>query len=322
MSAANTVIKARVPRYRTIPLMQTPRRGEVRPSPTVLAVGAPERASWFPTPGNKDVTWVSLGDSPSTSLPKPTTRHGWPFVPVPAEELAYHRAGTLDYALNVENLISQIVPESAGRGAVDPRRAGHDLIARIYSAKRWRVHGTLQGRNIDETWGPYTRLRLLNETATEVDVGGPDNGREMVPVSLSIFINYDSPDPEDDAGVNINITLTAPFATSGGGWNGRFSYLGAGISAVGDPVIGPRIEGVIDVREDDSEGDLVTFVSGVLSPARQKTSGGTLYDVGPAPITLCGYALTYQVAPGKTGEISGSLSIEPAEFWGPDDWPT
>lgn len=329
MPYANTLIKARTPRYRTIPLFQTPRRGEKRPTPVILPVDDERRDDWFPTIGNSETSWISLGDS-EAEKPQDTTRHGWPFVPVPAGDTLRHRPGTLDYALNAQNLDSQIVPSSAGRGAVDPKRAGYDLMARIYSAKRWRVSGTIQGQSINETWGPFTTLSLniINGAtdATEILVEGPNDGRDMVPLGFSVSILNSPPLGNDGTSLSARISLIAPSASPNfDGWDGRFSYIGAGIDDVGNSIIQPSITGIVDVRESQITGnssELTTFVIGGFSP-RKVFSGvsNEFYDVEVSPITLCGYNLTYQIPPDHLGEITGSLAVEVAEFWGPDEWP-
>jgi len=329
MAYSNTLIKARTPRYRTIPLMQTPRRGEKRPTPVVLPVDDERMDDWFPTVGNREESWISLGDE-EAEKPQDTTRHGWPFVPVPAGDVLRHRPGTLDYALNAENLVSQIVPSSAGRGMVDPKRAGYDLMARIYSAKRWRVSGTIQGQSINETWGPFTTLSLnINNgaaDATEILVGGPNDGRDMVPMGFSVSISNFPQIGSNGTSLTARISLIAPSADSQfDGWNGRLSYIGAGLDDAGNSIIQPSITGIIDVRESqitDSSSELQTFVIGGFSPTKG-FSGLTNqpYNVEVSPITICGYNLTYQIAPGQLGEITGSLAVEVAEFWGPGEWP-
>lgn len=338
MAYSNTLIKARTPRYRTIPLMQTPRRGEVRPTPVVLPVDDPRRDSWFPDPGNTETSWVSLGNEESEK-PQAATRHGWPFVPVPAENIIRHRPGTLDYALNAENLVSQIVPSSAGRGALYPKRAGYDLMARIYSAKRWRIYGTLQGQSIDETWGPFSTFSIIVSNGVvfsrnENNIGGPDNGRDMAPLSLSISLSQSPELGNAGPDIAVDLDLTAPYAEAGSGgegWVGRFSYLGAGLDGSGNSIIHPFISG--DFRVDErrfitptpSVSEPVAAFSGIFSSSRVFGFFGnpseSQLDVELSPITLCGYQLMTNALPGKFGDITGSLAIDVAETWGPGEWP-
>ena len=331
----DTVIKGRTPRYRTLPLIQTPRRGEVRSTPTVLPVGDPRRDAWSPPVGNELASWVSLGDDELVS-PKPTSRHAWPFVPPPRDPYE-HRAGNLDHALNAENLISQIVPSSAGRGLLYPKRAGYDLIARIYSAKRWRVYGTLQGQTIDETWGPRTTLSVIVDngavfTSYETPYG-EGSGRQMSPIGLSVYMSQ-RPD-FDDTGpdIRVNLQLTAPSAEAFGenGWASRFSYLGAGLDDAGNPVIHPFIDGQFTVDERlhtepyPSVSEPIAYSLGLFSSDRLfGFYGGNeerLLDVELSPITFCGYQLMANVLPEGLGNISGSLNVDVAETWGPGEWP-
>jgi len=331
----DTVIKGRTPRYRTLPLIQTPRRGEVRSTPTVLPVGDPRRDTWYPPVGNELTSWVSLGND-GFELPKSTSRHAWPFVPPPRDPYE-HRAGNLDHALNAENLISQIVPSSAGRGLLYPKRAGYDLIARIYSAKRWRISGTLQGQTIDETWGPRTTFNVA------VDNGvvssryetpyGEGSGRQMSPIGLSVNMSQIPDSGATGPDIRVALELTAPSAQSFGeeGWASRFSYLGAGLDDAGNPVIHPFIEGrfFVDerrhIRPYPSVAEPIAYSLGIFSSDRLfGFYGGTeerLLDVELSPITFCGYQLMANVLPDSYGSISGSLNVDVAETWGPGEWP-
>lgn len=336
MANFNTVIKARAPRYRTIPLFQTPRRSEVRPTPVVLPVDDPLRSGWFPTPGNREETWVSLGNGYSGTPPPPSTRHAWPFAPIDAGSPNYYTyPGLLDYALNVENLISQVVPDSAGRGVIDPRRAGYDLIARIYSVKRWNISGSLQGQSFDASWGPYTRMSLSiidgAATATESAPAAPSAGREMVPLQVTVSIN-NSPDIGDTGqDLSVFFALTAPGAGFyPSGWSGRYSFLGAGLDAAGNPVVQPAITGSLYIS-DRLHVDPVPSVSepvasrySSFSPAKLwHAPSSTFWEIEESPVTLCGYALNDHVSPGGSfGDITGSITIDAEEFWGPDEWPS
>lgn len=330
MAAPNDIvpIRPRTPRYRCRALYQLPRRGELRPAQVSFPTGDPDRALLEPPSADIDQSWTTLG-IPNVSLDPPVetpgvSRHQWPYGPVPGPEWFRNRPGTWDYALNGHHVPAQIVPDSTGRGLIDPRRAGSDLVARIYSAKQWGADGTLEGISISETWAWGNRFSSINGSATETPIGAR-LGREMVPSSF--YFTWSESSEEDDSSVLVTVALDWPIAavaSSGGDavWraNNSQTSLGAGLPAgAAAPILAPALQGQILLRVRDSEGEETTNFGAIISPARQGPSG-SLWDIEPLPLYLCGYQIVGHVAPGKVGTPSGSVRIGAVEFWGADEW--
>lgn len=306
-----TPIRPRTPRYRTRPLHQGYRRGETRPTPVSYDVDDPARATLDPEDAAPESPWVTLGQR-NLITPGPT-RHQWPFGPVHGPEWFRQQPGNWDLALNGHSIASQIVPSSTARGTVDPRRAGIDLIARIWSVKQWEISGSLQGLDISGTWAAGN----IYSDGTEWSMGA-GLGREMAPTRVYV---QDFVAGEEYADTNYHLELTYPFGSYGdGGPDGRWQARGpfaAGVDPSGSEiVVAPTIRGVFSVSEDDEEGEAVTDWAVLIQP--EPVDG---YLVEPLPIYLCGYQLTGHINPDRVGDITGEIHITPVAFWGPDEWP-
>jgi hypothetical protein len=135
-------IKARTPRFRTRPLMQSKRREEPRPTPlSYPPLSDPPsdedipRTLLYPSSlAAPEDSWLTQRGTPGAGGGLGSTRHSFPYAissPEPFRNYSQH----WDYALNAHSIEPQFVAASAGRGVTDPKRAGSDIAARIWSVE-------------------------------------------------------------------------------------------------------------------------------------------------------------------------------------------
>lgn len=318
-------VRARTPRFRTRPLMQSTRRNEVKPTQLSYPVGDTRRSALSPRDGNRDEAWTTLGLGTAETR---ATRHPFPYS-VTGPDLSENLASTWDYPLNSTSLMSQIDPATAGRGIHDPTRAGSDLAARIWSVKTWSIAGTIWDHDIEQTVAAGNSLSVTNSGGTETRTETPTDsttGRRFSPTHFSYLYSWLSDEEDDDSSVNFTIGITWPYgvlstAETGFFWS-RGANLGAGMS--GDSIIlAPVMIGGFTYFVYDAGGDISAQASYSISPWRIWPTGSEaeMYEVASMPLFLCGYQIKGNESPGKIGGSAGELRIKAEEFWGPDEWP-
>lgn len=328
-------IKARTPRFRTRPLMQSTRREEPRPTPlSYPPLSDPPsdedipRTLLYPfSVAAPDDSWLTQRGTPAAGGGLGSTRHSFPYaISSPATFRNYSQHW--DYAVNAHSIEPQFVAASAGRGATDPKRAGSDLAARIWSVKKWAITGSFFGQEIDDTVAAGSSLEI------DIDNSGDDReetpngnavGRQFAPTSLYLRVSLRSDDPEDESSTDAVLSLIWPearrsTATGDGLWIGE-SVIGAAKDVAG-PLLMPIITGIISWSNRDNEGDAIAGGQIFIQLARQKLSGpdNPYWDLIDLPVKLCGYTVRGHQTPDLIGDIDIDITITASEFWGADEW--
>lgn len=317
--------RARHDRYRLRHLSRQRKRRDEPPIELVsYAADDPARPSTLTYLGAAlNIPWLAA--APDPALPAlGATRWAFPFLQLDPDPGRFGtRPGQWDIPRNARNLAASIVPASAGRGAIDPRLAGYDLAARMWSVKRWQVSGSYGGMTIDESVAAGSALNVSisddGETRNEIAIGNSAGARGFLPVEASIrYQTGSSGEPRSSVLVSFEVPLASRVSVGGGDqfWGTWPGPIHAGIAVGGELVILPPFEVVVswDSRNADNE-----IIAGGRSTASLVPSLAGRAR-GEIPATLCGYRLA-GLTENLVGEMPEPITIAAAEFWGPGEWP-